>query len=82
MRIKFLTHCRDIATSEHYLEGEVADLPEDRALAAIAKGHAVRVTEPEPKPLREPTDLQPATAPKRKPGRPPKDKAMEPSEDK
>ena len=78
MRIKFLTHCRDIATSEHYLEGEVADLPEDRALAAIAKGHAVRVTEPEPK--RE--DLQPATAPKRKPGRPPKDKAMEPSENK
>ena len=67
MRIKFLTHCRDVATREHYLEGEVADLPEDRALAAIAKGHAVRVTEPEPK---------------RKPGRPPKDKAMEPSENK
>ena len=67
MKIKFTTHCRDVITREHYLEGAVVDLPEARALATIASGHAVRVTEPEPK---------------RKPGRPPKDKAMEPSEDK
>ncbi|HUW08738.1 MAG TPA: hypothetical protein VM537_03370 [Anaerolineae bacterium] len=65
MKIKFLTHCRDLVTSEHYLEGAIVDLPEDRALATIAKGHAVRVNEL-----------------KRKPGRPPKDKAIEPSEDK
>ena len=66
MKIKFLTHCRDLVTSEHYLEGAIVDLPEDRALATIAKGHAVRVND----------------EPKRKPGRPPKDKAIEPSEDK
>jgi len=67
MKIKFTTHCRDLVTREHYLEGAVVDLPKDRALAAVAKGHAVLVTEPEPR---------------RKPGRPPKNKAMEPSEDK
>ena len=67
MRIKFTTHCRDVITREHYLEGAVVDLPEARALATIAKGHAVRVTEPEPK---------------RKTGRPPKDKSIAPVENK
>jgi len=65
MKIKFLTHCRDLVTSEHYLEGAIVDLPEARAQATIDKGHAVRVEEP-----------------KRKPGRPPKNKAAEASEDK
>ncbi len=65
MKVRFLSHCRDKLTREHYLEGRVVDLPDDRARQAIDKGHAVHVAEPQ-----------------RKPGRPPKDKAAGPSEDK
>ena len=75
MKIKFLTHCRDLVTGEHYLEGAVVDLPEARAQATIDKGHAVRVTEPR---VEEPR----GTESKPKPGRPPKNKAAEASEDK
>jgi len=71
MKVKFLTHCRDAVTREHYLEGAVVNLPEARALGAIAKGHAEEILElDEPKPT------------KRKRGRPPQDKAAKPTEDK
>jgi hypothetical protein len=66
MRVKFLTHCRDILTREHYPEGTVVDLPDARALDAVAKGHA-ELIEGEPK---------------KKRGRPPKNKAARATEDK
>ncbi len=71
MKVKFLTHCRDAVTREHYLEGAVVDLPEARALHAVAVGHAEEILElDEPKPA------------KRKRGRPRRTKAMRPTEDK